>query len=187
MSWAQEELSRRSRLAVSLRTGASSVRYHRISCPRCWRTPLASLDPPGGTPCLRYSPTLRRRRAVRDDGERFSGGQLLEKLRGFGIELNRAGLAALCQGAFSAQEVAAQLTSRYLTEAQTRAPESDGVWLAVLTLWQRWWPARPCLETLDDKIQNGYAALAKDLFGGWLSAVVPVVTRVAGAVPWSTC
>lgn len=103
------------------------MRYHRISCPRCWRTPLASLDPPGGTPCLRYSPTLRRRRAVRDDGERFSGGQLLEKLRGFGIELNRAGLAALCQGAFSAQEVAAQLTSRYLTEAQTRAGIGRGL------------------------------------------------------------
>jgi hypothetical protein len=98
---------------------------------------------------------------------------LLEKLSGFGIGLYRAGLEALCQGAFSAQEVAAQLTSRYLAEAQTRTPESDWVWLAVLTLWQRWWPAKPCLETLDDKIRDGYETLAQD--GGaatdrWLDA-----------------
>lgn len=43
----------------------------------------------------------------------------------------------------------------------------------MLALWQRWWPAKPCLETLDDKIQDGYATLAQD--GGaatdrWLDA-----------------
>ncbi len=95
------------------------------------------------------------------------------KLRGLGIELDRTGLEALCQGANSAQEVASQLTVRHLTEAQTRTPESDWVWLAVLALWQRWWPAKPCLETLDDKIQDGYETLAQD--GGaatdrWLDA-----------------
>ena len=49
----------------------------------------------------------------------------------------------------------------------------DGVGLAVLALWQRWWPAKPCLETLDDKIQDGYAALRKDLAAAtdrWLDA-----------------
>ncbi len=58
-------------------------------------------------------------------------------------------------------------------EAQTRTPESDWVWLAVLALWQRWWPAKPCLETLDDKIQDGYAALRKHLAAAtdrWLDA-----------------
>jgi hypothetical protein len=118
-------------------------------------------------------PGAGRARPYRDDAERLSDGQLLEKLSGFGIGLYRAGLEALCQGAFSAQEVAAQLTSRYLAEAQTRTPESDWVWLAVLTLWQRWWPAKPCLETLDDKIRDGYETLAQD--GGaatdrWLDA-----------------
>jgi hypothetical protein len=107
-------------------------------------------------------PGAGRTRPYRDDAERLSDRQLLEKLSGFGIELDRAGLEALCQGAFSAQEVAAQLTSRYLTDAQTRTPESDWVWLAMLTLWQRWWPTKPCLETLDDKIQDGYETLAQD-------------------------
>jgi hypothetical protein len=107
-------------------------------------------------------PGAGRTRPYRDDAERLSDGQLLEKLRGFGIGLDRAGLEALCQGALSAQEVASQLTSLHLTEAQTRTPGSDWVWLAVLALWQRWWPAKPCLETLDDKIQDGYAALRED-------------------------
>ena len=66
-------------------------------------------------------PGAGRTRPYRDDAERLSDGQLLEKLRGFGIELDRTGLEALCQGAFSAQEVASQLTGRYLTEAPARA------------------------------------------------------------------
>ncbi len=118
-------------------------------------------------------PGAGRTRPYRDDAERLSDGQLLEKLRGLGIELDRTGLEALCQGANSAQEVASQLTDRHLTETQTRTPESDWVWLAMLALWQRWWPAKPCLETLDDKIQDGYETLAQD--GGaatdrWLDA-----------------
>jgi hypothetical protein len=85
-------------------------------------------------------PGAGRNRSFREDARRLSDAQLLEKLRCFGIALDRGGLAALGQGAYSAQEVASQLTSRHLTEEQTRTLESDWVWLAVLTLWQRWWP-----------------------------------------------
>ena len=56
-------------------------------------------------------PCAGRTRPYRDDAERLSDGQLLEKLSGFGIELDRAGLEALCQGAFSAQEVACKAVS----------------------------------------------------------------------------
>jgi hypothetical protein len=48
--------------------------------------------------------------------------------------------------------VASRLISQHLSAAQGRAPESDWVWPAVLALWQRWWPAKPCLETVDDKL-----------------------------------
>jgi hypothetical protein len=119
------------------------------------------------------SPGTGRNRPYRDDAGRLSDGQLLEKLSGFGIRLDRGGLEALCQDAYSAQEVASQLTGRYLTEAQTRTFESDWIWLAVLTLWQRWWPGKPCLETLDDKIQDGYEILAEDAGAAtdrWLDA-----------------
>ncbi|HEX2808243.1 MAG TPA: hypothetical protein VHN80_18935 [Kineosporiaceae bacterium] len=132
-----------------------------------------------------------RGRPYRDDAERLTDTQLLEKLRGFGIELDRAGLEALCQDALSAQEVASQLTSRHLSAADRGTTESDWVWLAVLTLWQRWWPAKPCLETVDDKIQEGYERLAQErgaATDSWLDAWADVlhlcdaagITTIAG-------
>jgi hypothetical protein len=32
----------------------------------------------------------------------------------------------------------------------------DWIWICLLALWERWWPAMVCLELLDDKIQAGY-------------------------------
>lgn len=101
-------------------------------------------------------PGAARGRPYRDDAERLTDAQLLDKLGGFGIELDRAGLQALCQDALSAQQVASQLLDRHVPASERGTPESDWVWLAVLALWQRWWPAKPCLETIDDKIQAGY-------------------------------
>lgn len=101
-------------------------------------------------------PGAGRGRPYRDDAEQLSDAQLLEQLRSLGIELDRAGLQALCQDALSAQEVASQILGGRLAASQRGTLESDWVWLAVLTLWQRWWPDQPCLETIDDKIQEGY-------------------------------
>ena len=43
-------------------------------------------------------------------------------------------------------------------QAETRRrDEVDWLWISLLALWQRWWPDRPSLELLDDKIQAGYA------------------------------
>jgi len=103
-----------------------------------------------------------RGRPYRDDAEQLTDTQLLDKLRGFGIELDRAGLEAACQDALSAQEVAARLMSRHVSAPEELRAESDWIWLAVLALWQRWWPAKPCLETVDDKIQDGYRRVAQE-------------------------
>lgn len=114
-----------------------------------------------------------RGRPYRDDAEQLTDAQLLQKLQGFGIELDRVGLESLCQDALSAQEVASLLLDRYLSESERGTPEADWIWLAVLALWQRWWPAKPCLETIDDKIQEGYAQLAQDVGAAtdtWLEA-----------------
>ncbi|HEY6797444.1 MAG TPA: hypothetical protein VI248_22440 [Kineosporiaceae bacterium] len=121
----------------------------------------------------KISPGSRPGRPYRADAERLTDVQLLDKLRGFGVELDRTGLEGLCQDALSAQEVATQLLDRHLSTAVRRTQESDWVWLAVLTLWQRWWPTKPCLETIDDKIQDGYQRSAQDLGAAtdtWLSA-----------------
>jgi hypothetical protein len=103
-----------------------------------------------------------RGRPYRDDAESLTDAQLLDKLRDVGIELDRAGLEMSCRAALSAEEVASQLMDDHLSAAQRDTPEVDWVWLAVLTLWQRWWPAKPCLETVDDKIQEGYARMAQE-------------------------
>lgn len=101
-------------------------------------------------------PGAGRGRPYRDDAEGLTAAELLNKLRSFGIELGRAGLQVLCQDALSAQEVASRILDRHVSVSERGTPESDWVWLVVLALWQRWWPAKPCLETIDDKIQVGY-------------------------------
>jgi hypothetical protein len=114
-----------------------------------------------------------RGRPYRDDAQSLTDTQLLDKLRGLGIELDRAGLEGLCQDALSAQEVASLLVSHHVSDAEQDTPDVDWVWLAVLTLWQRWWPAKPCLETVDDKIQDGYTQLEHDRGAAtdqWLAA-----------------
>ena len=60
---------------------------------------------------------VARGRPYRDDAEQLTDTQLLDKLRGFGIELDRAGLEAACHDALSAQEVASRLMARHLSAA----------------------------------------------------------------------
>src|SRR5664279_2520284 len=48
-------------------------------------------------------------RPLRSDAAGLSDEQLLAKLRGFGLDLDRRGLEQLCEGALSAEEVARQL------------------------------------------------------------------------------
>jgi hypothetical protein len=111
-------------------------------------------------------------RPYRDDAESLTDAELLEKLRTYGVELDRAGLQELCRDALSAEEVASWLMDG-LPVANRSAQEVDWIWLAVLALWQRWWPDKPCLETVDDKIQDGYTQLKPDRGAAtdrWLSA-----------------
>ena len=54
----------------------------------------------------------------------------------------------------------------------------DWVWISLLALWQRWWPDRPGLELLDDKMQAGYTQDAEH------DTHAAVVTWLDA---WSTC
>ena len=40
--------------------------------------------------------------------------------------------------------------------------QGEWIWICMISLWQRWWPNKPCLELLDDKIQAGYAEAEHD-------------------------
>jgi hypothetical protein len=94
-------------------------------------------------------------RPLRSSAEHLSDEELLEKLRGFGVDLDRAGLEKLCEGALSAEEVARPLQDR---RGIGRDGQADWIWICLVSLWERWWPDKVCLELLDDKMQAGYAA-----------------------------
>src|SRR5258708_35383887 len=106
----------------------------------------------------RSSPEIRRmrersERSVRCRGEPFRDEEGVEKLRGLGMDLDRRGLEKLCDGALSAEEVVGPL----IAECEAGVDfEADWIWICLVTLWQRWWPDKPCLELLDDMVQAGY-------------------------------
>jgi tetratricopeptide (TPR) repeat protein len=95
----------------------------------------------------------RTGRPLRSSANPLSDDELLAKLRDLGLDVDRDGVERLCAGALSAEEVAGPIVSNLkLSDEMT----VDWVWISLLTLWQRWWPDRPCLELLDDKLQAGY-------------------------------
>lgn len=98
---------------------------------------------------------------TRSDAATLSDEQLLEKLRGFGLDADRAELERLCEGALSVEEVAQPLCDRFGARAGEGQPNPDWIWLCLLELWRRWWPERVCVEFLGDQIQEGYDALER--------------------------
>ena len=67
---------------------------------------------------------------TRSDAAKLSDEQLLEKLRAFGLEVDRAALERLCEGALSAEDVAWPLLDRSGVAWQGR-PTERGLDLAV--------------------------------------------------------
>ncbi len=94
-------------------------------------------------------------RPLRADAKRLTDGELLAKLRSFGIEIDRAWLERECARALSAQEIAGPL----MDKSTSRGQESDWIWICVATLWRRWFPEQSCFEVLDDRMQSGYELL----------------------------
>ncbi len=91
-------------------------------------------------------------RPLRVHAKHLTDGELLTKLRSFGLEIDRAWLGRKCERALSAEEIAEELMDR----SGGRGTESDWIWICVAVLWQRWFPDQPSFEALDDKMQSGY-------------------------------
>ena len=101
----------------------------------------------------------RTGRPLRSSADALSDDELLAKLRGLGLDVDRDGVERLFAGALSAEEVAGPIVDKLeLGDEMT----VDWVWISLLALWQRWWPDRACLELLDDKMQAGYAQHAEN-------------------------
>jgi tetratricopeptide (TPR) repeat protein len=99
-------------------------------------------------------------RPLRSDTNLLSDGDLLAKLRSFGIGLDRSSLEQLCRQALSAEEIAKPLLDQRTFLSKREELESDWIWICLVTLWQRWFFDQPCFELLDDKMQAGYELLA---------------------------
>ena len=95
----------------------------------------------------------RKERPLRSSAAPLSDDQLLAKLRELGLDVDRDGVERLCEGALSAEEVADPIVKKLNL---TNDMKGDWIWIILCALWQRWWPDRPCLELLDDKVQAGY-------------------------------
>jgi hypothetical protein len=102
-------------------------------------------------------------RPLRSDAVGLSDEQLLAKLRGFGLDLDldRRSLEHMCEAALSAEEVAARLIAGCRFRTDREAMQGDWIWICLVTLWQRWWPDRVCLELVDDMVQLGYRELER--------------------------
>ncbi len=105
------------------------------------------------------SELVRNGRPLRSSAEPLSDDELLAKLRDLGLDVDRDGVERLCAGALSAEEVAGPITAKLKLDDDMTV---DWVWISLLALWQRWWPDRPGLELLDDKMQAGYARDAEN-------------------------
>jgi len=95
-------------------------------------------------------------KVLRSDAKRLTDSELLSKLSSFGIELDRPSLERLCDQALSAEEIAQPLLDQRTFHGRHEQMESDWIWICLSALWQRWFPDKPSLEALDDKMQAGY-------------------------------
>lgn len=96
-------------------------------------------------------------RPLRSKAQRLTDGELLARLRAFGIDLDRSSLERLCNEALSAEEIARPLIAKCTFKTRgEEEEEGDWIWICVDALWQRWFPEEPSFERLDDKIQAGY-------------------------------
>lgn len=112
-------------------------------------------------------------KVLRSDAKRLSDGELLAKLRSFGIELDRSSLERLCDQALSAEEIAQPLLDQRTFRGRQQQMGSDWIWICLSALWQRWFPDKPSFESLDDKMQAGYELQASGAVAAcrvWLGA-----------------
>ena len=83
---------------------------------------------------------------LRSSAAKLTDGELLDKLRGMGFELDRSGVGNLCAGALSAEEVARPLQRDWEVRNPGGGFHVDRIWICLLALWERWWPDKVCLE-----------------------------------------
>jgi hypothetical protein len=80
--------------------------------------------------------------------------EILERLRAMGVEVDERTFPGLTEGLESGWA----LSETWANGAERRLDdrERDFLGLAAVNLWRRWVPHRPCVEAIDDWMQEGY-------------------------------
>jgi len=97
----------------------------------------------------------RNGKCLLSDGRALSDEALLEKLRSLGLTgVGRDWLDHVSRKVPSAEGLATVVTEH--GGLDIREAQEDWVWIALVCLWERWFPDRPNFEMLDDRMHAGY-------------------------------
>src|SRR5260370_35833297 len=88
-------------------------------------------------------------RPLRSDTQLLTDGDLLAKLRSFGIDLDRSSLEQLCDQALSAEELTNPWRHPRTFHSKPQQPESDWICVCGAALWRRWLPDQHFSTLLD--------------------------------------
>ncbi len=92
-------------------------------------------------------------------GRNMSNGELIEKLKSFGVAVDKETFGAWLKRFLSAEEISRWVFNE--TNTDLRNSDSDWVWICLAVLWERWFPEKPSLEMIDDMMQDGYEKMEK--------------------------
>ena len=95
-------------------------------------------------------PMLSGLRAMSDEA-------IVEKLASIGVEIDRERLEEMTRNAPSAQAAAERIYAEL--PAEPTDFDDDWIWMGLVCLWERWFPDRLNLETIDDLMSEEYKAL----------------------------
>ena len=91
-------------------------------------------------------------------GREMSDAQLLKKLRSFNVILDKQIFSKLCKRFLSAEQMSEWLIRKQNLES--KGMDIDWMWICLTVLWERWFPERPRLEMINEKMQEGYQKLS---------------------------
>src|SRR5258708_24246128 len=84
-------------------------------------------------------------RPLRSRAEQLNDAELLDKLRGFGLGLDRRSLERLCENALSAEEVAGPLLDGCGVRGGRERMQGGWVWVCLVSLWGGGGAGKGCL------------------------------------------
>jgi hypothetical protein len=94
-------------------------------------------------------------RVFLDDGRSLSDQKLIDKLKSFGVNMNKNLFHELSERYLSAEE----MFSYFFDEKKAKVEgcnDEDWLWICLTVLWERWEPGKPSFEMIDNEMQNGY-------------------------------